>query len=230
MNRARTQPLHRKLPNFDPVARIYRWAEYLCLGSLLTRTRNHFLPQLQQAHMALVLGDGDGRFLAHLLRRAPHLHALAVDTSAAMLRLLQARCAFAGARLVTRQASVTPLPPDLNLGNIDLIVTHFLLDCLIQGDLERLAQQLARTVPPGCLWVVSDFGIPHRHPWRFLARLYVRGLYLAFRVLTGLQTQTLPDIPGALARAGFLRMQRVGRLKGLLYSELWQLAPAKSAR
>ena len=79
-------------PNFDSIARIYRWAEYLSLGPLLVRTRNHFLPQLTPCRRALVLGDGDGRFLARLLQQNPDLHALAVDTSATMLHLLRERC------------------------------------------------------------------------------------------------------------------------------------------
>ena len=66
-------PKTRSRPNFDRVARLYRWAEYLLLGPLLARTRKHFLPQLTSATHALVLGDGDGRFLAHLLHHAPKL-------------------------------------------------------------------------------------------------------------------------------------------------------------
>ncbi len=211
--------------NFDRVARLYRWAEFLFLGPLLSRTRNHFVPQIQHARQVLVLGDGDGRFLAHLLRRAPSMQALAVDSSASMLLLLRRRCAFAGSRLTTIHGCVNPLPLGADLGKTDLIVTHFLLDCLPQDNVESLARQLATAAEPGCLWVISEFGIPQRNPWRVLARLYIRGLYLAFRVLTGLQTQSLPDIPGALTAAGFSCVHHAERLKGLLYSQLWQLPP-----
>ena len=88
--------------NFDRVARLYRWAEYLALGPLLERTREHFLPQLAGRRQALVLGDGDGRFLARLLRQQPGLHALAVDTSAVMLRLLRQRCLDSAPAAVSR--------------------------------------------------------------------------------------------------------------------------------
>lgn len=96
-------------PNFDRVARLYRWAEYLTLGPLLQRTRTHFLPQLPQRHNALILGDGDGRFLAQLLARQPTLRALAVDTSASMLHLLRHRCQPHASRLQTLQASALNL-------------------------------------------------------------------------------------------------------------------------
>jgi len=210
-------------PNFDRVARIYRWAEYLSLGPLLTRTRNHFLPQLTACRRALVLGDGDGRFLARLLQQNPNLHALAVDTSARMLHLLRQRCLRtaprASERLRTDQASALEITPS---PETDLIVTHFFLDCLPQSEVEALAQRLAAQVPAGALWLISDFAIPAAPLLRPLAALYIRALYLAFRVLTGLRTTRLPDPQAALARAGFQRIARHTLLCGLLYTELWQ--------
>ena len=208
-------------PNFDRVARIYRWAEYLSLGPLLVRTRNHFLPQLTQRRRALLLGDGDGRFLARLLQQNPDLHALAVDTSAAMLHLLRERClrTAPNSHLNILQASALHVAPSRDT---DLIVTHFFLDCLPQSDVDALTARIAAEVAPGTLWLLSDFAIPAAPLLRPLAALYVRSLYLAFRVLTGLRTTQLPDPQAALTRAGFQRIARHTRLFGLLYTELWQ--------
>ena len=207
-------------PNFDPVARIYRFAEYLALGPLLQRTRTHFLADLPPRHQAFVLGDGDGRFLARLLDRRPHLGALAVDTSATMLRLLRRRCQPFLHRVRTLQASaltVTPAP------DTDLIVTHFFLDCLTQPELTSLAQNLAAQTAPGTLWLLSDFAVPQTPIVRPLAALYIRSLYLAFRLLTGLRVTHLPDPQAALAAAGFTRIARHEFLLGVLYTEIWQL-------
>jgi SAM-dependent methyltransferase len=207
-------------PNFDRVARIYRFAEYLSLGPLLQRTRTHFLHDLPPRHQALVLGDGDGRFLARLLAHRPHLSALAVDTSATMLQLLRHRCQPYIQRVRTLQASaltVTP-PPDT-----DLIVTHFFLDCLTQSELQTLTQNIAANTAPGTLWLLSDFAIPQRTLLRPLATLYIRFLYFAFRILTGLRVTHLPDPQSALTSAGFTRVARHELLCGLLYTEIWQL-------
>ncbi len=78
-------------PRFDRVARLYRVLEYLSFGPMLERCRFHHLPALAAADCsrALILGDGDGRFLARLLAACPELSAQAVDASPAMLRLLQ---------------------------------------------------------------------------------------------------------------------------------------------
>ena len=214
-----SQPPPTPSPNFDSVARLYRFAEYLTLGPLLQRTRTHFLSRLPPRHQALLLGDGDGRFLARLLTHQPNLRALAIDTSATMLHLLRCRCQPHVHRLETLQASaltVTPAP------HTDLITTHFFLDCLTQPELNTLAHHLAAHTAPGTLWLLSDFGPPHPRLLRPLAALYIRCLYLAFRLLTGLRVTHLPDPQAALTSAGFDRIARHDLLCGLLYTEIWQ--------
>jgi len=208
----------RDQPNFDRVARIYRWAEYASLGPLLQRTRTYFLSQLSDRHNALVLGDGDGRFLARLMRQNPELLATAVDTSATMLQLLRQRCGDAP-RLRTLQASA--LEVEIPCG-VDLVVTHFFLDCLTQADVEALVQRVAAKTEPGTVWLLSDFEVPERPVVGPLSKLYIRGLYLAFGVLTGLRVRSLPDPQGALRRAGFTCIGRHERLRGLIYAEMWQ--------
>lgn len=204
--------------NFDPVARIYRFAEYLSLGPLLQRTRTHFLPQLDGCRNALILGDGDGRFLAALLRRNTRVRATAFDTSAKMLELLRRRCAFANSRLMTRRRSLLRIT---SAPRADLIVTHFVLDCFTQAEVNRIVFNLS-TSKPGALWLLSDFGLPRTEALRPFARLYIRALYLAFAALTGLEVRTLPDPQKPLQLSGFERLARHERLNGLLYTELWR--------
>jgi SAM-dependent methyltransferase len=213
-------------PNFDFVAHPYRWMEYLTFGRALERCRNRFLPQLADCRSALVLGDGDGRFLAALLAANPHLQADAVDTSRAMLRLLTRRAHLAAAnartRLRTHATSALCFAP----GNSpDLIVTHFFLDCLTQPEVDALTNRLAQLIGPKDLWVVSDFRIP-AGPMHWPARALVRSLYFAFRLLTGLRTKRLPDHAAALAAAGFTRIAEHHAVAGVLTSELWEYTPA----
>jgi len=210
--------------NFDRVARLYRWMEYLSFGRALERCRNHFLPQLARCRRALVLGDGDGRFLARLLVANPALHADAVDASGTMLRLLEYRAATAHntrERLRTHHTDALTFTPGQSC---DLIVTHFFLDCLTQSDLDALAHRLARHAKPNALWLVSDFHIPNGRMHR-PARTIVRLLYLAFRLLTGLRTGALPDHAAALIAAGFRRKDCRLSLAGLLTAELWEYGP-----
>ncbi len=215
--------------NFDVIAYPYRWLEYLALGPTLERCRTHFIPALLDRKNAIVLGDGDGRFLAQLLSANPALHADAVDTSAAMLHLLQTRCEAAAptasSRLKTHHTDALTFHPS---HSYDLVVTHFFLDCLTQSELEALITRLAPHLQSGAHWLISDFQIP-AGALRPFAKLYVRSLYLAFRLLTGLRTTRLPDHVTALA-GGFTRIAQHSSLAGLLTTELWQITPALGVR
>ncbi len=180
-------------PNFDRVAPIYQLAEYLTLGPLLQRTRTALLDEISrhlQPRQALVLGDGDGRFLAQLLLRYPTCNALAVDTCAAMLNRLRRRALRrvpnAATRLTTLHQSALTLDPTTLPAKPDLITTHFFLDCLTQPELDTLVARLAPQLTPGSLWLLSDFALPTRPILRPFGALYIRALYLAFRLLTGL--------------------------------------------
>jgi SAM-dependent methyltransferase len=208
--------------DFDLVARPYRRLEYLTLGRALERCRLRFLPQLLRKKRALVFGDGDGRFLAALMAANPYLHADAVDTSATMLDLLRQRCEAeapgTAGRLQTHQTSA---PTFIPTGSYNLVVTHFFLDCLTQSDLETLVARVTPTLSPGALWLVSDFRIPPGL-MRLPARIIVRALYLAFRILTGLRTTRLPDHSTPLIEAGLTRIAHHHSLAGILTSELWQ--------
>jgi len=211
-------------PDFDRVAHIYRWAEYASLGPLLQRVRTHFLSELSECRRAMVLGDGDGRFLARLMAQNPAMQAVAIDASAAMLELLHRNCARSAQntemRLTLRRTSALQTNP---AQQTDLIVTHFFLDCLTQAQVDALTESYARLVKSGTLWVVSDFALPRIKWLRPFAVAYIRTLYFAFRLLTGLRVTRLPDAQKALLSAGFARVARKEFIGGLIYTELWQL-------
>jgi ubiquinone/menaquinone biosynthesis C-methylase UbiE len=210
--------------NFDLVARPYRWMEYLTFGLALQRCRTYFLAQLAGRRSALVFGDGDGRFLACLLASNPQLTAEAVDSSQSMLRLLQGRVAAIGAsaRLRTSHADALSFVPERMY---DVVAAHFFVDCLTQPELTHLVSNVTPHLEPGALWAFSDFHVPEG-PMRWPARVLIRSLYLAFRLLTGLRTTRLPDHGAALASAGFTCVARHNSLAGLLTGELWAYTPA----
>ena len=209
----------RPAANFDPIARPYRWLEYFSFGPILERCRFYRIPQLASAHRALVLGDGDGRFLARLLATNPTLHADVVDQSPAMLRLLQGRidAIHACERVSIHQMDALAFTP---AGSYDLVVTHFFLDCFSTEEVAHLAEILRPHLAPNALWLVSEFAIPSGFA-SLPARAIVTSLYAAFHLITGLRVRTLPDHPAALSRFGFTCQARKPFLGGLLTSELW---------
>jgi ubiquinone/menaquinone biosynthesis C-methylase UbiE len=175
----------------------------------LERRRFRYLSDVKGARRALVLGDGDGRFLARLAPQCGQIDY--VDLSARMLALARSR---AGAERVTyhhSNALTLPFPP----GEYDLIVSHFFFDCFDEPDARCLIERVTQAAQPQAKWLVSEFRQP---AW---AGFLLRGLYLFFRVTTGLKTRSLTDHRPLLTENGFRLAQEETSKFGLLASELW---------
>lgn len=215
----REQSANSVTPDFNHLARIYRWMEWLTFGPFLQRCRTAFLLSLQQRRRGLVLGDGDGRFTSRLLRTNAHILIDAVDASEAMLSQLARRASPNSRRVHTHFADARTFQPP---HEYDLIATHFFLDCLTTSEIKLLASRLRRHAAPNALWVVSEFAIPANIYGRAIARPLVSALYLAFGLLTRLSIRELPNHHVALAQAGWSLLDQRKRLAGLLISELWQ--------
>jgi SAM-dependent methyltransferase len=209
--------------NFNRLARVYRWLEWFSFGPILSQCRRAFLGEMKNRRTALLIGDGDGRFTAQLLKQNPHIVVEVVDASNAMLRRLMQRAGLNAGRVHTHLADARQL--HLASSGFDLVATHFFLDCLTTIEVEFLAMRLRESMTADAIWVVSDFVIPDNWYGRLIARPIVTTLYFAFKVLTGLTIQELPRHRTALQRAGFILTRQRKRVGGLLVSELWKPSP-----
>ena len=199
--------------NFDPVARWYRWLEYLGFGGELQRRRLAFLGDVADARRALVLGEGDGRFLVRLVRQNRGASIDYIDLSWRMLELARKRAGSDSVSYRHGDARTIALPQN----EYDLVCTHFFLDCLNEDEAEALVERVGRAAARQAHWLVSEF---RQATW--WARAVVRSLYWFFRVTTGLKTMRLIDHHPLLERAGF-RLRRFETARwGLLASELWE--------
>jgi SAM-dependent methyltransferase len=204
--------------NCDRIARAYRWLEYLIFGRELERRRFCFLADVAQARRALILGDGDGRFLGRFAAIS-QAAVDCVDLSARMLELARARAGDNSINFRQGDALVVPLAPS----SYDLTVTHFFLDCFDAADLERLIERVHAAAKPGALWLISEFREP---AW---ARPLLAGMYLFFRATTGLSNNRLADHRPLLQQRGFRLLREETSRRGLLASELWVAPPSAKA-
>jgi ubiquinone/menaquinone biosynthesis C-methylase UbiE len=173
---------------------------------------------VSSAHKALVLGDGDGRFVAQLIATAQGVQVELVDSSQAMLDLASQRAKSPRVSFRHSDARILfPLPPQF-----DLVATHFFLDCFDRQDLEKLVMQIADAALPDAAWLISEFRQPPRG-WRAVwAWLWLRLLYFLFALTTGLKVRGLTDHRPLLEASGF-KLEKVEEVWfGLLASELWR--------
>lgn len=209
--------------NCDGIARYYEAVERLSLGNCLEQRRFAFLGEARTSQRAILCGGGDGRFLARLLRENSAVQVDFVDLSPRMIELAERRITNMGRtfrrRVVFYQVDIREFAA--RSPQYDLIATHFFLDCFTGAELENVIQRLASWAIPSAKWIVSDFHEAEGLLGSWSSRAFIRGLYAAFRLTTGLRVTRLPDYQAALRREGWVPKYEEERLGGLLHSSLW---------
>jgi ubiquinone/menaquinone biosynthesis C-methylase UbiE len=194
--------------------------ERLAFGGALQRARTACLADAREARRALILGEGDGRFLRELLRQNATVEVDCVDGSARMLELARTRIGDEAHRV--RFIGADALAWHAERRDYDLVVTHFFLDCFDGPSVRALVDKLAAASQPRATWLLADFTIPRRrwHSWH--ARLWVSSLYAFFRLATGLRTRAIVDPAPLLEAHGFRRTQDARTRLGMLSSASWR--------
>jgi ubiquinone/menaquinone biosynthesis C-methylase UbiE len=206
--------------SFDAVAPWYRTLETIAFGSALQRARVACLAEIGSPRHALIVGEGNGRFLAELLRTQPGIQVDCVDASERMLKLARQRVVseINRVRFLHRDIRAWAAPAN----HYDLIVTHFFLDCFAGDQLEKIVQKLSRAATSNAIWLLADFSIPSDSFARFRARIWLAAMYRFFRFTAGIRARELIDPSRFLFAERFsLERQHLFR-RGILKSELWR--------
>lgn len=209
--------------SFDALAPHYRWMEVVLAGNKLQRCRTAFLDPVIRADEILILGEGNGRFLAECRRRIPSAQITVVDASARMLTEARRRLSRAGlddGNLEFVHADALKWTPAES--RFDLIVTHFFLDCFSPAQLERVVGALSRAARREATWLLADFQVPARGIRRYRARMIHALMYVFFRTVTGLSARAVTPPDETFHRHGFRLEERRTSEWGLLHSDLWR--------
>lgn len=209
-------------PSFDRLAPAYQILERLTFGGLLHWCRTAHLARFHDCRRALILGDGDGRFLADLVRAHPNIEVDSMDISPGMLALAHRRvtripAAANRVRFIHADARTDPLPAR----RYDLVVTNFFLDCFPAVELAAVVRRVTDVCDSDAIWVDGDFRLPSSGWPRVAARGLLAGMYCFFRLTTRLTASELSDATPHLKRAGFTLGEEVTRLRGFLSARLW---------
>jgi trans-aconitate methyltransferase len=209
--------------NFDAIAPWYRTLETIAFGNALQRARVACLDAIGSARRALIVGEGNGRFLAALLQRQPLIKIDCVDSSERMLGLARRRVLETVPDEISRVAFLrhevaTWVPND----RYDLIVTHFLLDCFKTQQVGSIVAKLAQAAAPNATWLLADFRIPEAGFARGHARAWLALMYRFFRAVARIDARHLVDPSPFLRAEGFVLERHLLFRSGMLKSELWR--------
>ena len=197
----------------------------MSFGPWLGRCRNAQLVHLSGARHALLLGDGDGRFLARLLAANPTLTADVVDSSQAMLRLLDRRIRRCGPqarhRIRLHHADALRVEAHRKLRSDCFSLLPRLLFPPAAG-----ATLCRRSSPCSPRRAMGHLGV--RHSPECLSRPISRAGSSVFSIersvcLPGFPFARLPDYATSLLRRGLAPSHDRRYLAGLLCSQIWTL-------
>ena len=206
--------------SFDRLANSFWLLEALAFGKRLEVVRNSGLKYAKTARWALLIGDGDGRFAAQLLKVNAQLRIHSLDSSRAMLRTARRRIRretpAGGCHYVPIQADARRFVYAAN--SYDFIALNFVMDCFTPGAAKGLLQVLSHSLKPKGILFYCDFEMPQGPPLKRLAAQWViRLLYCFFNLVTDIKTRALaePSWPRTLKLA-----ERKTWLGGMLASEI----------
>ena len=214
-------------PRFDALSTFYPALERLAFGRGLDRARTSYAEALRRARRILLVGEGNGRFLAWALRRSvpgPDATLVVLESSGRMLDRARRRCARLPAGGHVRFVQADARHWRSADGPFDLIVTHFVFDLYRPPAQRVLLQNLHAQAAPGASWVDVDFVADPGPIWH---RSLMRLQYAFFRVATALEADRLYPVDAAFARLGW-RLERCRRhLGGSVEARHWSLGKAR---
>jgi ubiquinone/menaquinone biosynthesis C-methylase UbiE len=210
--------------SFDAITPWYRALETIAFGGALQRSRVACLPEIGSPRTALIVGEGNGRFLCELLRSQPGLEIVCVDASERMLRLAENRLR---SEFPTGTHRVRFLCADIASWSppehqFDLVVTHFFLDCFSGDRMADIVNRLSRAALPNATWLLADFCMPAGGFARIRAHLWLAMMYRFFRSTAGIEASELEDPSPFLRTAGFALVRQHLFRSGMVKAQLWR--------
>jgi ubiquinone/menaquinone biosynthesis C-methylase UbiE len=209
--------------SFDRIAPHYRWLEAITFGNALQRARVFAIGKIASPRRAIIVGEGNGRFLREFVRAHPRTEIDCLDASDRMLEKARARLDSSSAQ---SRGRIRFLPQDIvswspEKGAYDLLVTHFFLDCFPPNDVKVIVDKLAGFAAADAVWLLADFAIPDRGFKRAHARAWLGAMYGFFRLTAGITANRLVDASFYLEANDFVCARRSVWRLGLLKSEIW---------
>lgn len=205
---------------FDGLAPYYAGLERAVFGAALQAARLAYLPALLSAERVLILGEGDGRFLARLLKSNPRCLVDSVDSSSAMLARSRRRVGAEAERVRFIAADARTFQPKAR--DYDAVVTSYFLDMFTSQTLAKCLPRWSEGLRPGGRWAVSDFHLPPDGFGKWRSRVYLTVLYAFFRRVTGIEASQLIPTQALFERSGLALQEERYFKGGLLRAALYR--------
>ena len=204
--------------SFCRFARAYHFFEKFLFKDVLEKARFACLDSIHEAKRILIIGEGDGRFLAKLTSINQNCMITVMDSSPIMLSMAKSRVptTFRGTiNFCNEDVTTFPFP----LEAFDSVVSHFFLDCFTEETLSVLLKTLSSALCPRGKWLIADFVEPSPTTLWFIPQfLCLRLLYTFFRFKCGIEARSVVSPHNTLKDLGLKKSRCINFCNGLLTS------------
>ena len=191
--------------NFDLLAPVYDELASAAFGKAARLAQTHFLPQLRDAHSALVIGGGTGWFLHALLAETRVQRVLYVEKSANMLRRSQELLARTAPLWLPRVEFRLGTEESLSTadGPFDVVITSFFLGQFNDASCAKLIERLAALLSEHGRWLFVDIHTPESGWERVAAKLLYKVVYTFVAVTSHVEARRPPHYQATFDRLRF---------------------------
>jgi SAM-dependent methyltransferase len=219
-----SRPALQTAGRFDLVAPIYPALERWVFGMRLDDAREAFFEEILEADRVLLVGEGNGRFLASLLARKDKGCVKVVENSAVMIRLAKDRVRRLGETRCTLKFIESDVREYHPADKFDCVVTHFVLDLFNPPAQRSLIERITELTTRSGTWINVDF-----LPARTLRGGILMWLqYSFFRLVSQIEARHCFDESTAAAAAGWTVIETISYLGGLVVAKRLQKEPGFS--
>jgi ubiquinone/menaquinone biosynthesis C-methylase UbiE len=201
------------------VAWIYPTLERVAFGRKLEDARNAFFDSVVCRKRLLLIGEGNGRFLAKCVRHKIGGSITVVDLSGKMLSLVRSRV-----KRIEVQTALELVHSDFRewqgVGQqFDAVVTHFFLDLFLPDSQRTVIEKITALSRPKTIWVNIDFRPTLASP---LNRCVDWLQYRFDRLISGVEADHHYDPAPLIRAAGWLSRQERTYCDGAVIAELFE--------
>jgi ubiquinone/menaquinone biosynthesis C-methylase UbiE len=186
--------------NFDLVANSYPLLEHIVYSSALDQARTSFVERIDRGKKLLLIGEGNGRFLAEILAQKRTDSITVVDASAKMLAATKQRIRNSEGRERIQWVHADFLKWRLPIDRFDGVITHFFLDLFEPPKISLICQKIAQLTAREGFWIDVDF-MSGPGDLRYKSLMWAQ--YRFFRILAGIEAARLHDPLTLIQEAGW---------------------------
>ena len=197
---------------FDAIAFAYDTLTRIVFGRAIAKSQLQYLKLLGERSHVLVLGGGTGWWMNDFLQANPNTRITFIDASQKMIRIAES-----GLHVKDRVDFINGTHQNVPNKKYDAVVLFYFLDLFTNEELPQLTQLINNKITIGGLWLVSDF-VNHR-PWH---NALLKIMYIFFKGVAGLKTQSLPEWQVHLRNQGLIQSEHTTFYNGFIYSSVYK--------